>query len=209
MTKLRLFFYGPGNLLGMALACLGPLLLFTGVIEKGWWFVTAGAYGVGWAAGALFFREVALEQQTEMSLEDLQRFLEKLLQEHAKKLPVEAVSHLQSIHESLKAALPRFQELFERSGSAGREWQVFRQVILNYLPETLGNYLRLPATYAVLHKVGNTGKTPKLLLAEQLQVMDAELQKTVQVLFESDANQMLVNSRFLESKFEKATDFTV
>jgi hypothetical protein len=60
-----------------------------------------------------------------------------------------------------------------------------------------------------VHKVGNTGKTPKLLLAEQLKVMDSELQTTVQSLFENDATQMLVTSRFLESKFEKATDFTV
>jgi hypothetical protein len=209
MTKLRLFFYGPGNLLGMALACIGPLLLFTGVIEKGWWLVSVGAYGAGWAAGSLFFREVAIEQATEMSLEDLQRFLEKLLQEHARKLPPEALVYLQSIHQSLESALPRFQELFELSGTPGREWQVFRQVILNYLPETLGNYLRLPATYAAVHKVGNTGKTPKLLLAEQLKVMDSELQITVQSLFENDATRMLVNSRFLESKFEKATDFTI
>jgi hypothetical protein len=81
--------------------------------------------------------------------------------------------------------------------------------VFPYLPETLGNYLRLPATYAAVHKFGNTGKTPKLLLAEQLKVMDSELQITVQSLFENDATRMLVNSRFLESKFEKATDFTI
>jgi hypothetical protein len=209
MTKLKLFFYGPGNLLGMALAWLGPLLLFAGVIEKGWWLVSAGTYLAGLAAGTLFFQRVAIEQQTEMSFEDLQRFLEQMLDKHASKLPAEAVTHLRSIHESLKAALPRFQELFERSGIPGQEWFVFRQVILSYLPETLGNYLRLPSTYAAVHKVGSTGKTPRLLLAEQLQVMDVELQNAVQKLFESDANQMLVNSRFLEQRFEKATDFTV
>jgi hypothetical protein len=209
MKQLRLFFYSPGNLLGMGLACIGPLLLFTGVVDKVWWLASIGAYGVGFAAGLLFFPDAVIEQQAEMSLDDLQSFLERLLREHTKKLPSEAVAHLQSIHKSLTEALPRFKELFEQSGTAGREWLVFRQVILSYLPETLGNYLRLPATYAVVHKVGNTGKTPKLLLAEQLAVMDEELQKTVQMLFESDANKMLVASRFLEQKFEKATDFLV
>jgi hypothetical protein len=209
MTRLRLFVYGPGNLLGVALACIGPLLLFTGVIDKGWWLVSASAYGAGWAAGALFFREVAIDQMAEMSIEDLERFLEKLLDQHGRKLPAEAAQHLQAIRESLKEALPRFQELLDRSGTAGREWLVFRQVILNYLPETLGNYLRLPATYAVMHRIGDTGKTPRVLLVEQLEIMDAELKRTVQSLYESDANEMLVNSRFLESKFEKATDFTV
>ena len=207
MTRLRLFFYGPNNLLGMALACLGPILLLSGVVEKGWWLVSGGAYGFGWAAGALFFRDAAIEQRAEMSLEDLQRFLEKMLRDHAKQLPAEAVTRLQSIYASLEQALPRFQELFERSGSAGREWLVFRQVILNYLPQTLGNYLRLPAAYAAVHKVADTGKTPKLLLVEQLQVMDVELQSTVKSLFESDANAMLVNSKFLESRFAAATDF--
>ncbi|MBC8737122.1 hypothetical protein F6X40_09910 [Paraburkholderia sp. UCT31] len=207
MSKLRLFFYGPSNLSGMALACIGPLLLLAGVIDKGWWAVSAGAYGCGWVAGSLFFQNAVIEHRAEMSLEDLQSFLQKLLRDNSSKLPADAVQHLKSIHDSLEQALPRFKELFETSGSAGQQWLMFRQVILNYLPETLGNYLKLPATYARVHKVGNTGQTPSQLLIAQLDVMDIELQNATQALFESDANKMLVNSRFLESKFGKATDF--
>lgn len=207
MSKLRLYFYGPGNLIGMAMACLGPILLFAGVIDRAWWLVSLGAYGAGWAAGALFYEDVVVEQKVAMTLEDLQRFLCKLLAEHGKKLPQEAVAHLQSIHNSLVEALPKFHELFERSGSPGREWVTFRQVIVSYLPQTLGNYLRLPPTYAAMHKIGNTGKTPKVLLIEQLTVMDMELQAAVKQLFESDVTQMLATSKFLEQKFAKATDF--
>lgn len=207
MKNHRLFLYSPGNMLGMGLACLGPVLLFAGVVDRGWWLVSLAAHGAGVAAGMLFFRGVTVERQAEMSFEELNWFLEKLMREHGKKLPTEALAHLQSIHESLEVALPRVQEVFEQSGSAGREWSVFRQVVLKYLPETLGNYLRLPATYAAMHKVGDTGKTPRILLAEQLDVLDRELKKTVQSLFESDANKMLVNSRFLEGKFRQATDF--
>lgn len=140
----------------MGLACLGPVLLFMGIIDKGWWFVSLGAYGAGFSAGMLFFQNVVREQQAEMSFAELACFLEDMQAEHAKKLPREAVEHLQSIHDSLNAALPRFQELFERSGSPGHEWLVFRQVVLNYLPDTLDNYLRLPSTYAAVHKVGDT-----------------------------------------------------
>jgi hypothetical protein len=207
MRRLQLYFYGRSNLIGMGLACLGPILLFSGVVDKAWWLVSVSGYGMGWAAGALLFPATVIDQKADMSLADVQSFLDKLLREHSKKLPPEAVAHLQSIQASLAQAAPRFQELFEKSGRAGSEWLVFRQVILSYLPETLSNYLRLPATYAAVHKVGNTGKTPKLLLAEQLSVMDAELQKTVQSLFENDANQMLVTSKFLEQKFERAEDF--
>lgn len=207
MIKLRLFFYSPNNLLGLTLACLGPLLLLCGVIGKGWYLVSALAYGLGWTASAVFFTQAVLEQKTELTLDDLQSFLEKLLNDHAKHLPDEAVARLQSIYTSLVQALPRFKEMAGITGSAGKEWMVFRQVILSYLPQTLANYIRLPTAYAAMHKVGDTGKTPKVLLVEQLSIMDTELQTTAKSLFESDVNQMLVNSKFLDSKFGQATDF--
>ena len=207
MMKLRLFFYSPNNLLGLTLACLGPVLLLSGLIGKGWYVVSACAYAVGWLSSEVFFTQAVQEQKTELTLDDLQSYLEKMLRENAKKLPDEAVARLTSIHESLQQALPRFKEMASVSGSGGREWLVFRQVILSYLPQTLGNYLRLPPAYAAMHKVGDTGKTPRALLVEQLGIMDEELQTTTKSLFESDVNQMLVNSIFLEGKFAKATDF--
>lgn len=208
MTRFWLFFFSTNNLLGMAAACLGPILLMAGIIGPGWQVVTLLAYVVGWVTGKVFFPDAAIEQKRELSLDDLQRVLETILKEHAKALPDEARASLQSIYQSLEAALPRFKELFEKSGTGGQEWIVFRQVILSYLPETVNNYLRLPAAYAAMHKVGNTGKTPKVLLIEQLSVMDTELQSAVRSLFESDAQKMLINSKFLESKFTKALDFT-
>ncbi|MFP3637701.1 hypothetical protein [Paraburkholderia sp. SIMBA_054] len=204
---MKLYLYSPGNLIGIALACIGPALLLAGVVDRGWWMISAAAYGAGWAAGALFFPNAVVEQTVEMSFEELPRFLGKLLEQHGSRIPSESFERIQSIHSSLEQALPRFQELFERSGTPGQQWMIFRQVVLSYLPETLNNYLRLPAPYAATHKVGGTGKTPRALLAEQLEVMDTELQRVVQTLFESDANQMLLNSRFLESKFGKAIDF--
>lgn len=207
MKNARLFLYSPGNLVGIGLACLGPLLLFSGVIDRGWWAVSVAGYGMGQAIGRLFFRNVEMVQKTEMTLQDLQHFLDRMLIEKGQRLPPEAFEHLRSISESLRQALPRFQELFGRSGSAGEEWLVFRQVILSYLPETLDNYLRLPGGYAASHLVADTGLTPRRLLCDQLSVMDSELQKVVQGLFESDANQMLVNSKFLEQKFRKAIDY--
>lgn len=207
MTKLRLFFYSPNNLLGLALACLGPALLLGGLIGKGWFVVSALAYGSGWLASEVFFTQAVLEQKTELTLDDLQLYLAKMLRDNARKLPEEAVARLGSISESLQQALPRFKEMAAVTGAGGREWLVFRQVILSYLPQTLGNYLRLPPAYAAMHKVGDSGKTPKAMLVEQLRIMDEELQGAAKSLFESEANQMLVNSKFLESKFAKATDF--
>lgn len=207
MSKWRLFFYSPSNMLGCALACFGPVLFMAGVIGTGWWMVTLLAYALGFVAATLLFPAADFEHRTDLTLEDLQHFLEKLLRDHAKSLPDEAVLRLQSIYDSLTQALPKFKEMFEVSGAGGREWMTFRQVILNYLPETLGNYLRLPRAYASMHKVGDTGKTPRMLLVEQLTVMDDELQSAMKSLFDSDINQMLVNSKFLEGKFGKATDF--
>src|SRR2546427_11007879 len=63
MRRLQLFFYGNGNLAGLALALLGPVLLFAGVIGAGWGWITLGLYVagllLGWAlqpAGASFER---------------------------------------------------------------------------------------------------------------------------------------------------------
>src|SRR5258708_15010455 len=42
MRRLQLFFYGNGNLAGLALALLGPVLLFAGVIGAGWGWITLG-----------------------------------------------------------------------------------------------------------------------------------------------------------------------
>jgi hypothetical protein len=207
MTNLRLFFYSHNNLLGLGLACIGPLLLLGGVLGKGWYLVSAMAYGMGWAASAVFFTKAALVQKANLTLDDFQSFLETLLRENLRQLPDPAVVHLKSICESLEQALPRFKEIASTTGSAGKECLVFRQVILNYLPQTLANYLRLPTAYAARHKVGDTGKTAKTLLIEQLGILDAELQATAKSLFESDINKMLVNSKFLESKFGHATNF--
>lgn len=207
MTKLRLFFYSPNNLLGLTLACVGPVLLLCGLIGKGWYLISACAYVAGWLSSEIFFTQAAMEQKTELTLDDLQSYLEKMLRENARKLPEEAAVRLRSISESLEQSLPRFKEMAAVTGAGGKEWLIFRQVILSYLPQTLGNYLRLPTAYAAMHKVGDTGKTPKVLLVEQLSIMDDELQAATKSLFESDVNRMLVNSKFLDSKFGKATDF--
>jgi hypothetical protein len=207
MQKLRLFLFSQYNLCGLAVACIGPALVLADVIGRGWPLVSMLGYGVGYAGGVLLFPQAVIEQQAEMSLEDLQGFLSKLLREHSNRLPQEAVAHLKSIADSLEQALPRFKEMFESTGTGGEGWMVFRQVILSYLPQTIGNYLRLPAKYAATHIVGNTGKTPHVLLVSQLKAMDTELIRATQTMFESDANQMLIDTTFLERKFGRVSDF--
>src|SRR2546427_7562813 len=51
MRRLQLFFYGNGNLAGLALALLGPVLLFAGVIGAGWGWITLGLYVAGLLLG--------------------------------------------------------------------------------------------------------------------------------------------------------------
>lgn len=205
--KIPFYFYSASNLLGLAFASLGPLLYLGGVLGNGWGWVTLFAYGFGAVVATLVFPAPRLPASQDLTLDDLAAFLDRLLREHTHSLPVEAVERLRSIHDSLAQVLPKFREVFAAGAVGGREWLTFRQVILSYLPTILGNYLRLPRGYAHLHKVGDTGKTPRQLLVEQLTVLDEELHSAMNTLFESDLNQMLVNSKFLESKFGKATDF--
>lgn len=207
MTKIKLFLYGQGNIVGSALATVAVILYLSGLLGEGWWIATALAYALGYVASTVLVPTVNFEHETELGLDDLQHFLTKMLSDYGKQLPDESLEHLKSIKESLDQALPKFKDIFEISGSGGPEWMRFRKVILNYLPETLGNYLRLPRAYVNVHKVGETGKTPRKMLVEQLSVMDDELKTAVSSLFESDLTQMVNNSKFLESKFRKAVTF--
>jgi hypothetical protein len=75
-----------------------------------------------------------------------------------------------SIKGSIVSILPELVDLT----SANYDIHTIRKTALEYLPETLENYLKLPPAYRNLHVVKD-GKTPKQLLLDQLDLLDQKL----------------------------------
>ncbi len=81
----------------------------------------------------------------------------------------------------------------------------------DYLPEAIGAYLRLPRDWADSRPVEG-GRTPLLLLVDQLDLLASTMDKIYDAANRTDAAALVSHGRFLQEKFghrPAATDFTV
>ena len=118
----------------------------------------------------------------------------------AKGLPKEAVVALRGIEATLQELLPRLTELQERGVISAKDSFTVIETVRRYLPDTLSAYLRLPKLYAEMQSLGD-GKTASQTLLEQLRVLDSSLREVARNAFAGDAEKLIVNGRFLQSKF--------
>ncbi|RQO45070.1 hypothetical protein DBV14_24425 [Variovorax sp. KBW07] len=202
--KLRalLFLYGNANILGCALALLGPALLFAGFIDRGWLLITAGLY----VAGLLLGRKAPeLERRIEdsLSIEQTLERLDHVVAQAQPHLTEDMRKSLDSVRGSVGEVLPRL--VGDRSN--GDDLFTVRETVLRYLPETLANYVALPPAFRITHAVKD-GKTARQLLGEQLGLLDAKLREIVANVASSDAAALVANGQFLEKKFRQP-DFLV
>ncbi len=192
-----LYLYGNANILGSALALAGPLLLLAGVIEHGWLAITAGLYVVG---ALLAPRSPALERHIadSLTLEQTLEHLDRLVERAAPHLGEDMRGHLASIRASAAAVLPRLLQ----GVPGGDELFTVRETVLRYLPETLSNYVALPAAFRTNHPLAG-GRTARELLREQLDLLDTRLRDIVANVAASDAQALLANGEFLRAKFHQ------
>lgn len=73
----------------------------------------------------------------------------------------------------------------------------------DYLPEAIGAYLRLPRDWADSRPVEN-GKTPLLLLIDQLDLLGATMEKIYDAANSTDAAALITHGRFLRERFGHA-----
>ena len=80
----------------------------------------------------------------------------------------------------------------------------------DYLPEAIGAYLRLPRDWADSRPVEN-GKTPLLLLIDQLDLLGATMEKIYDAANSTDAAALITHGKFLQERFghSPATDLNV
>lgn len=195
--RVELYVCSLRNIVACAVALLGPLLLFLGVIHSGWLWITAGLYGVGCLltpAPRVLEADLAQSVPFPALLEQLDR----LLQASRSQLQPELLQHLDSIRSSIEEVRPRLAAVH---GSEDLLYTV-RETVARYLPETLTNYLKLPPLFRATHLLED-GKTARALLLEQLKVLDEQMKEVVTHVACADADALLANGQFLRERFQR------
>ncbi|MDD3610695.1 MAG: hypothetical protein PHI49_13215 [Halothiobacillaceae bacterium] len=190
--------YSNGNLLGSSLALAGLGLYFSGLIDAWWWLIIPGLYLAGFLIAPAPPRPTpALQMQM-----DLHDALDALQHRARKGLTAERAESFNRLIESLREALP----LLEAPAVGDRTAYTLRQTILDYLPATLDNYLRLPVAYRRMHKLAD-GRTPRQVFAAQLNTLNEEVQSSLAALADNDMQKLLAHERFLADRFSRPDAF--
>jgi hypothetical protein len=192
-----LYLYSTRNIVACCAALIGPTLLFLGVISQGWLLITAALYAAGYfATPAPHVLDAGLAQS--LSFEDLVERLDRVVGDARAQLQPVMIEHLESIRRSITEVLPKLAD------ARGFDDNLFtvRETVLRYLPETLANYVALPAAFRAT-RVLKAGKTARDLLTEQLTILDDQLKEVVDNAARGDAEALLANGKFLEAKFRQ------
>ncbi len=203
--RAALFLYSTPNIVGCLLALCGLGLFFAGIIHAYWWAIVAGLYGagvLGWPRSEL----AEMAEQTELSTELLADQVRKLVDSVARGLPKEALDELHNIQTTLSELLPRMQQLRDRGVLSAKESFTVIETVRRYLPDTLGAYLRLPKIYAQVQALSD-GRTASQVLTGQLKVLNTSLKEIAANAFSGDAEALVTNGNFLQSKFAEKTAF--
>ena len=190
--------YSNANLLGTVLALLGLGLYLGGIINEGWWLIIPGLY----LAGYLIAPRPPQAKPISQAQLDLSTALDAMQQRAQQGLSAERLQTFDRLITSLRDALP----LLEAQSTGDRSAYTLRQTILDYLPATLDNYLRLPRAYRQMHKL-NDGRTPREVFVAQLDTLHNEVQSSIKALAENDTQQLLANERFLADRFSRPESF--
>lgn len=199
--RFYLYLYSTPNIVGSALGIFGLMLFFVGVIGRFWFLIVIGLYLIGVLATPKSpTYELTLRNQ--MSAEEIRDGLESLVRKIQNKVPKEILDKVSSIKNSILEILPRIVDI----NSSDYDIYTIRQTALEYLPETLQNYLNLPKAYATLHPVKD-GKTAKQLLSEQLDLLDREMKEIVDDFYRNDTERLMAHGRFLSEKFSQSEEW--
>jgi hypothetical protein len=114
-------------------------------------------------------------------------------------LDPDAFERLKEVESLLVAVLGEMR----RISGGDRDAFIVRQTIRAYLPEALATYRALPEEYATEVRIQD-GKTARDHLLHQLDLLHRALQEIAGRQDEDNARRLLINSRFLEGKFDQS-----
>ncbi len=182
------------HIVGCTAAIAGPALSLAGVVSvaRGLLLVPV-LYTVGVLVAPRARRDNVADVFDTRAVE---RSLARLERRIAGRVPYDISTKTSRIVSAINETLPRAGAL--GPGAAGHYALV--ACATDYLPTTLQVYLDLPRSYAD-HHVVTKGKTARVLLTEQLDVLAAEIKEIADAVNRADTDRLLVNGRFLETKF--------
>lgn len=194
-VRALLFLCGGGNIVGSLLALAGLGLFFSGVVRDWWLPIVAGLYGAGWLLTPSA-EGLDADLRAEATQQSLGAAVAGMLAQARPRLPAEAVAILERIQAQVEGLAAK---IFD--GSMPLEHRIVTiNAITRDLPSTVGNYLKLPAAFANLHRMEGD-KTCKALLIEQLALLDEQLAGMARSAYENDAEAMKINGMLLRDKF--------
>lgn len=196
--RFLLFLYSNKNIVGCLLGLLGLALFFVGIIGRFWFLIVIGLYGIGVLATPAN-PTYALQFKNQMTAEDIKGELDALVRKIRRRVPQEILDKVLSIKDSIIEMLPHIVDI----SSSDYDVYTIRQTALDYLPQTLENYLNLPPAFRQMHPVRD-GKTAKQHLIEQLNILDKEMKAIALDFYRNDTQRLMAHGRFLQEKFQKA-----
>jgi hypothetical protein len=200
------WFYGVPNIVGIALALSGLGLYIGGVIE-GWLvpLIVVGLYLIG-AIAAPRPRGIAGAHigSGDLDPRQIEGELDRIVAQAQRRLPGELAAKVVAIQTTILDLLPRINA----SAIDRRDLFALERTVAEYLPQTLNNYLTLPRVYADSHAVAD-GKTPRELLAGQLDLIEEKMQEISEAVAKDDVDKLLAQGRFLEDRFGKNTELAL
>ncbi|MDB5686921.1 MAG: hypothetical protein JWR77_1510 [Rhizorhabdus sp.] len=195
MNRLLALIGDPRNVAGLTGAAAGLGLTFGGVIDSGWWAITAGLYAAGFLAMQIGLPARAPDLAA-LSVADLPDGLRRLARKLAPALPPAASAHLDNILSAVDAIEPRLRE----ADPVALSMIPVRQIMGDYIPTTLTTYAALPARVRTRSRAGD-GRTPEAQVTEQLGLLEQQMDQLVDNLSRGDLTALETQGRFLDTKF--------
>ena len=185
------------NIAGSIGALGGLALFFAGIVGPPLWpFVVAGLYGIGALVAP---RERSFDLRSELDTKDLDRSLDHLQRQIHGRVPADIERKVKGIATTIRSILPRTGQLAPGS----QELFILQRTVTDYLPTSLESFMNLPRTYAALHPLKGT-KTAEQVLAEQLDLLQQQMDQVADAAAKSDADRLLAQGRFLEERFGRS-----
>lgn len=105
-------------------------------------------------------------------------------------------SRVSRIDRAIRDTLPRLPQL----GVGSEDAYAVVATATNYLPESLGAYLRLPRDWADTRPIDG-GRTALMVLIDQLELLATSMDRMLDAAVRADAQALIAQGRFLDARF--------
>ena len=194
--RLLIYLYSTKNIAGSALALVGLVLFFTGIVGGLWPVIVVGLYLIGALVAPA---TPSIDLTNGFDPNDVRRALDQQVRQINGRVPADVLAKVQNIQQIIYGILPRTGSL--PPGSP--ELFVVQRTASDYLPTALESYLNLPRAYATLQPVQD-GKTSKQVLMDQLTLLESKMEEVAEDVHRNDTDRLLANGRFLEERFGRS-----